>query len=53
MTLQVRLNKVIGLYYKQIMIMLQIVASLSDDSREIIYDHNMFKVQATPSSYLY
>ncbi len=28
--------------------MLQIVASLTDDSRGSIYDHNMFTVQATP-----
>jgi len=26
--------------------MLQIVASLTDDSRDVIYDCNMFKVQA-------
>ncbi len=28
-------------------VMLQIVASLIDDSRGITYDHNMFIVQAT------
>ncbi len=27
--------------------MLQIVSSLTDDSRDFIYDSNMFKVQAT------
>jgi hypothetical protein len=27
--------------------MLQIVASLTDDSRGLIYNYNMFKVQAT------
>ncbi len=28
-------------------VMLQIVASLTDDSRGIIYDHSMFMAQAT------
>jgi hypothetical protein len=28
-------------------LMLQIVASLTDDSRGVIYNHNMFIVQAT------
>ncbi len=28
-------------------VMLQIVASLTDNSRSIISEHNMFKVQAT------
>ncbi len=27
-------------------VMLQIMASLSGDSRGVIYDHNMFRVQA-------
>ncbi len=28
-------------------VMLQIVASLTDNSRDVIYNHNMFIVQAT------
>ncbi len=31
-------------------VMLQIVASLTDDSRAVIYDRNMFIVQATGSN---
>ncbi len=32
-------------------VMLQIVASLTDDSRGIVYDHNMFIVQAKGTQY--
>ncbi len=32
-------------------VMLQTVASLTDDSRGIVYDHNMFIVQANGAQY--
>ncbi len=40
-------NKASTIVINKSKVTLQIVASLTDDSRDIIYNHNMFIVQAT------
>ncbi len=45
-TTQMSVNDASRIIIDDSRVMLQIVLSLADDSRDVIYDHNMFIVQA-------